>query len=757
MPRLLVIDDRDQTVEMCHRHLPQFDYVTRCDRRIPCQVCEERDRGCPLKCAHDYGEAVEVLRGGRQPARPGDPRPALRPARGAAAARGQVGPAHRAGGAQRRRSRGCGASRACYILERLRRGLPERAGGHADHHRRRAGRRRARPIRWSTSARTRWSTAAAWRRDHPRAGPRGEAARGRRVLGQEPGHGRAAAVDRRPGPLAAAGAGRGGDRHRQELPRRARHPPALGREGAAGGHRSVDHPRHAAARPPVRRAAGRLHRRGRGSRRGVRAGPRRARSSSTRSPTWIWICSGSCCWCSSAGRSPGWATAGRARRRPSWWPPPTRTWRRWSGRGGSAATSTCGSTRPPGCACRRCASGWTTSPELVRFCLLEALRSPGLRPLVRQYLARFPTPHDFREEENAVRLRAAVAARGAPGRLHGVPQPGGAGAPGRARLAGQRARAAAVRHQRPGARAEPRTSMPRRGRAATGGRRGRAPRAILALSDALVDRLLERATAARPGGVRPARGRRRPGTAAGGWRSRCHRGQLRPHLGGGGAAVPAGAVPRRAAAISSGWPRELFGPARHRPAGPPAPEPARPEAARAARRAGGGDVRYASGDDARADCAGAALLLGVAASPSLSRLRRRPRSRRPRARLGRQPRAGSGRGRAGSRGGDGPAAGRGRGRGGRALRGSAHALDPGSAPARQRPRLRAGQAGGPARGGDRCTGGPWHSTRGAGWPTSTCSSCMPSSPSAGSGATSCLALARPGACWPCARTARPPA
>jgi DNA-binding NtrC family response regulator len=61
MPRLLVIDDRDQTVEMCHRQLPQFDYLTRCERRIPCQVCEERDRGCPLKCAHDYGEAKEVL------------------------------------------------------------------------------------------------------------------------------------------------------------------------------------------------------------------------------------------------------------------------------------------------------------------------------------------------------------------------------------------------------------------------------------------------------------------------------------------------------------------------------------------------------------------------------------------------------------------------------------------------------------------------------------------------------------------------
>lgn len=40
MPRLLVIDDRDQTVEMVHRQMPQFETVTRCDRDVPCQVCE---------------------------------------------------------------------------------------------------------------------------------------------------------------------------------------------------------------------------------------------------------------------------------------------------------------------------------------------------------------------------------------------------------------------------------------------------------------------------------------------------------------------------------------------------------------------------------------------------------------------------------------------------------------------------------------------------------------------------------------------
>ena len=61
MPRLLVIDDRDQTVEMVQRQLPQFDTITRCDRRIPCSVCEERDRACPLKCAHDWQEAADAL------------------------------------------------------------------------------------------------------------------------------------------------------------------------------------------------------------------------------------------------------------------------------------------------------------------------------------------------------------------------------------------------------------------------------------------------------------------------------------------------------------------------------------------------------------------------------------------------------------------------------------------------------------------------------------------------------------------------
>lgn len=61
MTRLLIIDDRDATVQMCHRNLPQFDYVTRCNRTIPCQVCDQREQGCTLKCAHDWTEAREAL------------------------------------------------------------------------------------------------------------------------------------------------------------------------------------------------------------------------------------------------------------------------------------------------------------------------------------------------------------------------------------------------------------------------------------------------------------------------------------------------------------------------------------------------------------------------------------------------------------------------------------------------------------------------------------------------------------------------
>jgi DNA-binding NtrC family response regulator len=55
-------------------------------------------------------------------------------------------------------------------------------------------------------------------------------------------------------------------------------------------------------------------------------------------------------------------------------------------------------------------------PELVRFAFLEALRAEPLRPLVRAFLARFPTPEDLDEGENTVvfgRPRAAAARRDA--------------------------------------------------------------------------------------------------------------------------------------------------------------------------------------------------------------------------------------------------------------------------------------------------------------------------------------------------------
>ncbi len=61
MPRLLVIDDRDDTVSMVQRRLPQFETVTRCGKSIPCQVCEERTRGCTLRSAHDWSEAEAAL------------------------------------------------------------------------------------------------------------------------------------------------------------------------------------------------------------------------------------------------------------------------------------------------------------------------------------------------------------------------------------------------------------------------------------------------------------------------------------------------------------------------------------------------------------------------------------------------------------------------------------------------------------------------------------------------------------------------
>src|SRR5207248_11763835 len=55
-------------------------------------------------------------------------------------------------------------------------------------------------------------------------------------------------------------------------------------------------------------------------------------------------------------------------------------------------------------------------PELIEFAVLESLRSQALRPLLRAYLARFPTPEDFEEEKSTVafgRPQAKTARRDA--------------------------------------------------------------------------------------------------------------------------------------------------------------------------------------------------------------------------------------------------------------------------------------------------------------------------------------------------------
>lgn len=59
-PKLLVIDDGDQYVELAHAFLREYDYATRCDRSGPCWTCEARE-GCSLTHAHDAFEAEEAL------------------------------------------------------------------------------------------------------------------------------------------------------------------------------------------------------------------------------------------------------------------------------------------------------------------------------------------------------------------------------------------------------------------------------------------------------------------------------------------------------------------------------------------------------------------------------------------------------------------------------------------------------------------------------------------------------------------------
>ena len=415
MPRLLVIDDRDQTVDMVQRQLPEFDTVTRCDRRIPCQVCEERERGCPLRCAHDYGEAARRSRGwtrcrtwscwtctSRCPRRSCCPRTSRRCPTDAE-------------GAQDRARRAAAQAGPADPREAARE-LSEAAGGHADDHRVGPGRGAARrsaglPVRERGGR-------------QPQPG-RGDLARARRpphragrrhLLGTRARDGGAAPPARHARALAAAAADRGRDRHGQELPRRAGDPPALGRQGAAGRDRSVDGAARAAGGAPVRRAARRLHGRRRGPRGRVRAGarrhavPRRDREPRSRAAT------AAAAGARARRRHAARRHAAAARRRPSWSRRPTRTSRRWCTRDGSAPTSTCASTRRRGCACRRCASAaricrtWSASRSSRR-----CARSRCGRWCVRTWRSS-RRPEDFDENENVVvfgRPRAQAARRDA--------------------------------------------------------------------------------------------------------------------------------------------------------------------------------------------------------------------------------------------------------------------------------------------------------------------------------------------------------
>ena len=340
MPRLLVIDDRDQTVQMCHRHLPQFDYVTRCNRSIPCQVCEERDRGCALQCAHDYHEAEEVL--SKAEALPdlvildlhfARPEERLLPEDKSHL---PVEPKERKAAVEDLRRK-----QGLHILSRLRRDYPSL------------------PVVMLTT------TDAELGADRPGdplvyfcenevVDSRSLAAEITRALALGENQREGAVFWGRSPQMAEL---------RRSIGVLARSPLPVLVEGETGTGKSflAEHALHPRSgrrdrwwspicRPSRRRCCRRTCSAPGGGRTPAPSkitpacSSRRtgARCSSTRSPTWIWICNGSCCWCWSGGRSPAWATASRGRRRPSWWRRPTRTWRRWSARGGFAATCTCG-------------------------------------------------------------------------------------------------------------------------------------------------------------------------------------------------------------------------------------------------------------------------------------------------------------------------------------------------------------------------------------------------------------------------------
>jgi DNA-binding NtrC family response regulator len=66
-PVVLVADDRDAYIRLCHRYLRGYRYVTRCDLPGPCWTCAELKKGCMLTHAHGWAELDAALRRSREP------------------------------------------------------------------------------------------------------------------------------------------------------------------------------------------------------------------------------------------------------------------------------------------------------------------------------------------------------------------------------------------------------------------------------------------------------------------------------------------------------------------------------------------------------------------------------------------------------------------------------------------------------------------------------------------------------------------
>lgn len=65
--RVLVVDDRDAYIRLCHRYLREYRYVTRCDLSGPCWTCPELEQGCQLTHAHHWAELDAAIRRSPEP------------------------------------------------------------------------------------------------------------------------------------------------------------------------------------------------------------------------------------------------------------------------------------------------------------------------------------------------------------------------------------------------------------------------------------------------------------------------------------------------------------------------------------------------------------------------------------------------------------------------------------------------------------------------------------------------------------------